>query len=74
MMFFWTLKRLHNRAMVLVSELYDICDIMQSSTEQRPHKVSFYVQKGQAEEVMKSLSERLVKRGVRLSLLENGRC
>ncbi|XP_008790096.2 sucrose-phosphatase 2-like isoform X1 [Phoenix dactylifera] len=41
----------------------------QSSTEQRPHKVSFYVQKGQAEEVMRCLSERLVKRGLDVKII-----
>lgn len=38
---------------------------MQSETEQRAHKISFYVDKGVAQEVMKSLSECLEKRGVR---------
>lgn len=38
---------------------------MQSETEQRPHKVSFYVEKEHAQAVMKALSGRLDKRGVR---------
>lgn len=38
---------------------------LQSETEQRPHKVSFYVQKDKAEEVTKALSTRLAERGVR---------
>lgn len=42
---------------------------MQSETEQREHKASFYVKKEKAQEVMKTLSERLVKRGVRIKLL-----
>nr|DAD25252.1 TPA_asm: hypothetical protein HUJ06_026716 [Nelumbo nucifera] len=37
---------------------------LQSETEQRPHKVSFYIQKDKAQEVIKVLSERLEKRGV----------
>lgn len=41
---------------------------LQSETEQRPHKVSFYVKKEHAQEVIKDLSGRLVKRGVRLLL------
>ncbi|KVI09429.1 HAD-like domain-containing protein [Cynara cardunculus var. scolymus] len=38
---------------------------LQSETEQRPHKASFYVKKEKAQEVMKNLSEILVKRGVK---------
>ncbi|PWA36461.1 sucrose-phosphatase 1 [Artemisia annua] len=38
---------------------------MQSETEQREHKASFYVKKEKAQEIMKTLSERLVKRGWR---------
>lgn len=37
---------------------------LQSETEQRPHKVSFYVKKEHAQEVIKDLSGRLEKRGV----------
>jgi len=37
---------------------------LQSETEQRPHKASFYVKKEKAQEVMKNLSEILVKRGL----------
>ncbi|XP_022640899.1 probable sucrose-phosphatase 2 isoform X3 [Vigna radiata var. radiata] len=37
---------------------------MQSETEQRPHKVSFYLEKGKAPNVVKALSKRLEKRGV----------
>lgn len=36
----------------------------QSETEQRPHKVSFYVQKDKAEDIMKSLLTRFKERGV----------
>jgi len=42
---------------------------VQSETEQRAHKVSFYVDKGVAQEVTKSLSERLEKRGVRVAVI-----
>lgn len=44
----------------------------QSSTEQRPHKVSFYVQKGEAELVMKSLSERLANCGLDVKIIYSG--
>ncbi|KAL0338729.1 UNVERIFIED_CONTAM: Sucrose-phosphatase 2 [Sesamum angustifolium] len=36
---------------------------LQSDTEQRPHKVSFYVQKDKAQDIMKSLSTRFKERG-----------
>lgn len=38
---------------------------MQVETEQRPHKVSFLVDKKNAQGVIKSLSETFEKRGVR---------
>lgn len=38
--------------------------MLQSETEQRPHKVSFYVQKDKAEDIMKSLLTRFKERGV----------
>lgn len=37
---------------------------LQSETEQRAHKISFYINKEKAQQVMKGLSERLEKRGV----------
>lgn len=46
---------------------------MQPETEQRPHKVSFYVQKDKAQEVTKALSESFIKHGVRLTFrLQSG--
>lgn len=39
---------------------------MQSETEQRPHKVSFFVDKSKAQDVTKVLSEKLGNRGVRI--------
>lgn len=45
--------------------MFIICVYIQSETEQRPHKVSFYVEKEHAREIMKSLSGSLEKRGVR---------
>ncbi|KAJ4720516.1 Sucrose-phosphatase [Melia azedarach] len=41
----------------------------QSKTEQRPHKVSFSVEKTKASAVMKTLSERLEKRGLDIKLI-----
>ncbi|PWA40436.1 sucrose-phosphatase 2 [Artemisia annua] len=45
---------------------------LQSETEQRPHKVSFYVKKEKAQEVMKNLSEILVKRGLDVKIIYSG--
>jgi len=36
----------------------------QVDSEQRPHKVSFYVDKGAAEEIIKTLTERIKEREV----------
>lgn len=43
---------------------------MQPEAEQRPHKVSFYIEKDKAEKVMKPLSENLEKHGVRFSFFD----
>lgn len=45
---------------------------LQSETEQRPHKASFYVQKDKAQEVMKSLSSCLEKRGLDVKIIYSG--
>ena len=37
---------------------------MQAETEQRPHKVSFYVKKDKAQQVTEALSKVLAERGV----------
>ncbi|XP_057980709.1 sucrose-phosphatase 2-like isoform X2 [Malania oleifera] len=41
----------------------------QSETEQRPHKVSFYVEKNKALEIMRTLLERLEKRGLDIKII-----
>lgn len=46
-----------------------IYGLLQSETEQRPHKVSFYVDKSKAETVTKQLSEILKNRGVRIKFV-----
>ncbi|CAL9132228.1 unnamed protein product [Musa acuminata var. zebrina] len=44
----------------------------QSETEQRPHKVSFYVEKGHAQDVISSLSDRFEKRGLHVKIIYSG--
>ncbi|EPS73451.1 sucrose phosphatase, partial [Genlisea aurea] len=45
---------------------------LQSETEQRPHKVSFYVQKDKAEGITKSISTRLKERGLDVKIIYSG--
>ncbi|KAL2463965.1 putative sucrose-phosphatase 2 [Forsythia ovata] len=45
---------------------------LQSETEQRPHKVSFYIQKDKAQDVMKALSARLEERGLDIKIIYSG--
>ncbi|XP_059649315.1 sucrose-phosphatase 2-like isoform X2 [Cornus florida] len=44
----------------------------QSETEQRPHKVSFFVGKEKALKIIKALSESLVKRGLEVKIIYSG--
>ncbi|CAN6469154.1 unnamed protein product [Victoria cruziana] len=44
----------------------------QSPTEQRPHKVSFYVEKGHAQEAIATLSDRLKDRGLDVKIIYSG--
>ncbi|XP_024514777.1 probable sucrose-phosphatase 2 [Selaginella moellendorffii] len=44
----------------------------QSATEQRPHKVSFSVDRSQAPEIMKVLDDRLKARGLEVKLIHSG--
>ncbi|XP_044460737.1 sucrose-phosphatase 2-like [Mangifera indica] len=43
--------------------------VPQSETEQRPHKVSFFIENSKASAVMKALSERLEKRGLDVKII-----
>ncbi|CAN1306795.1 Sucrose-phosphatase 2 [Linum perenne] len=43
-----------------------------SETEQRPHKVSFYVDKAKAQDVIKALSEIFEKRGLDVKIIYSG--
>ncbi|EOY08562.1 Sucrose-6F-phosphate phosphohydrolase family protein isoform 3 [Theobroma cacao] len=45
---------------------------LQAETEQRPHKVSFYVDRTKAQTVMKELSECLEKRGLDIKIIYSG--
>ncbi|CAA0843008.1 Probable sucrose-phosphatase 2 [Striga hermonthica] len=45
---------------------------LQSETEQRPHKVSFYVNKEKAHDIMKALSVRLEERGLDVKIIYSG--
>ncbi|KAJ4907038.1 putative sucrose-phosphatase 2 [Raphanus sativus] len=45
---------------------------LQAETEQRPHKVSFYVDKSKAQDVTKELSLRLEKRGLDVKIIYSG--
>lgn len=40
------------------------CTLLQDESELRPHKLSFYVEKATAEQIVKDLSEKLKARGV----------
>ncbi|KAG5252974.1 sucrose-phosphatase family protein [Salix suchowensis] len=46
--------------------------ILQSETEQRPHKVSFYVDKDKARNVIKALSEIFAKHGLDVKIIYSG--
>ncbi|MFS8011938.1 putative sucrose-phosphate phosphatase [Helianthus anomalus] len=58
---------------IVTEETSKIPDLtLQSETEQRPHKASFYVKKEKAQEIMKTLSESLVKRGLDVKIIYSG--
>ncbi|KAL5708982.1 sucrose-phosphate phosphatase [Ranunculus cassubicifolius] len=44
----------------------------QAESEQRPHKVSFYVEKEKAQQVVKALSEQLENRGLDVKIIYSG--
>ncbi|CAI0402373.1 unnamed protein product [Linum tenue] len=45
---------------------------LQSETEQRPHKISFYVDKAKAQDVIKALSDIFQKRGLDVKIIYSG--
>ncbi|XP_021759678.1 sucrose-phosphatase 2-like isoform X2 [Chenopodium quinoa] len=46
--------------------------VLQSETEQRPHKVSFFVDKAKASKVIEVLEARLVERGLDIKIIYSG--
>jgi len=58
---------------IVLEETAKFSDLkLQPETEQRPHKVSFLVDKKSAQEVIKSLSEKFEKRGVDAKIIYSG--
>uniref|UniRef100_A0A0D9YM83 Sucrose-phosphatase n=1 Tax=Oryza glumipatula TaxID=40148 RepID=A0A0D9YM83_9ORYZ len=58
---------------IVVEETANVSELkLQVESEQRPHKVSFYVDKKSAQEVIKSLSEKLEKRGLDAKIIYSG--
>ncbi|KAL1220901.1 putative sucrose-phosphatase 1 [Cardamine amara subsp. amara] len=45
---------------------------LQSGTEQRPHKLSFFIDKSKVQEVTKELTQRLEKRGLDIKIIFSG--
>nr|AWA44793.1 hypothetical protein SS86B02_000001 [Saccharum spontaneum] len=58
---------------IVVEETASFSELkLQPETEQRPHKVSFFVDKKSAQEVIKSVAERLDKRGLDAKIIYSG--
>eukprot|EP00262_Sarcandra_glabra_P011758 TRINITY_DN2894_c0_g1_i1.p1 TRINITY_DN2894_c0_g1~~TRINITY_DN2894_c0_g1_i1.p1 ORF type:complete len:424 (-),score=64.43 TRINITY_DN2894_c0_g1_i1:164-1435(-) len=58
---------------IVIEETSNISQLsLQSETEQRPHKVSFYIEKEHAKEVMIALSARLENRGLDVKIIYSG--
>ncbi|KAK4762159.1 hypothetical protein SAY87_030043 [Trapa incisa] len=58
---------------IVVEEASKVPELkLQSETEQRPHKVSFYVDKSKAQELTKELSEKLAKRELDVKIIYSG--
>ncbi|XP_021844698.1 sucrose-phosphatase 2 isoform X2 [Spinacia oleracea] len=71
---YWEQYLNHNWDRKIVTEETDKFPqlVLQSETEQRPHKVSFFVDKAKASQVIEVLEKRLVERGLDIKIIYSG--